>query len=118
GFREVRTPAIEPLHLYSASGTLSPQALDRVYSFLDWDGWSGERVVLRPDTTVAVARWYGDLPDAGVQRVSYVQPVFRFAAEGDREVWQCGVELFGAPSDVADAEVLLLAREFLAAVGI
>ncbi len=118
GYREVRTPAIEPLHLYSASGTLSPQALDRVYSFLDWDGWSGERVVLRPDTTVAVARWYGDQRDPGVERVSYVQPVFRFAAEGDREVWQCGVELFGAASDVADAELLALAREFLAAVGL
>jgi hypothetical protein len=28
GFREVRTPTIEPLHLYTAAGTLSPQALD------------------------------------------------------------------------------------------
>ncbi|MCK9485125.1 MAG: ATP phosphoribosyltransferase regulatory subunit [Dehalococcoidia bacterium] len=118
GFREVRTPAIEPLHLYSASGTLSPQALDRVYSFLDWDGWSGERVVLRPDTTVAVARWYGDLRDPGVERVSYAQPVFRFAAEGDREVWQFGVELFGAASDVADAELLTLAQAFLDALGL
>jgi len=118
GYREVRTPSIEPLHLYSASGTLSPQALDRVYSFLDWDGWSGERVVLRPDTTVAVARWYGDLAEAGVERVSYVQPVFRFAADGDREVWQFGVELFGAPSSGSDGELLTLAREFLASVGI
>ena len=117
GYREVRTPAIEPLHLYSASGTLSPQALERVYSFLDWNGWSGERVVLRPDTTVAVARWYVDQVAGGAERVSYVQPVFRFAAEGEREVWQCGVELFGA-ADGADAEVLTLAREFLRSVGI
>jgi len=117
GYREVRTPVIEPLHLYSASGTLSPQALERVYSFLDWDGWSGERVVLRPDATVAVARWYGDQRDADVQRLSYVQPVFRFAAAGDREVWQCGAELFGAPASTADGELLTLAREFLAAVG-
>jgi histidyl-tRNA synthetase len=116
GYREVRTPAIEPLHLYSASGTMSPQALERVYSFLDWNGWSGERVVLRPDTTVAVARWYGDLPSPAVERVSYVQPVFRFAPEGEREVWQCGVELFG-DAEGADAEVLTLAREFLRTVG-
>ncbi|MGE3962244.1 MAG: ATP phosphoribosyltransferase regulatory subunit [Dehalococcoidia bacterium] len=117
GYREIRTPAIEPLHLYSASGTLSPQALERVYSFLDWNGWSGERVVLRPDTTVAVARWYGDQPAGGAERVSYVQPVFRFAPEGEREVWQCGIELFGA-ADGADAEVLTLAQRFLAAAGI
>ncbi|MEI6136684.1 MAG: ATP phosphoribosyltransferase regulatory subunit [Chloroflexota bacterium] len=118
GYREIRTPTIEPLHLYTAAGTLSPQALDRVYSFLDWDGWSGERVVLRPDATVAVARWYGEQGGAGEQRVSYVQPVYRFAPDGDREVWQCGVELFGAGASSADAELLLLARDTLAAIGI
>ena len=58
GYREVRTPTIERLHLFTAAGTLSPQMLDRVYSFLDWDGWSGERVVLRPDSTIPVARLY------------------------------------------------------------
>ena len=118
GYREIRTPTIEPLHLYTAAGTLSPQALDRVYSFLDWDGWSGERVVLRPDGTVAVARWYGEQGGGAEQRVAYVQPVYRFAAEGDREVWQCGVELFGAAAAQADAELLLLARDTLAALGI
>lgn len=117
GYREIRTPSIEPLHLYSASGTLSPQALERVYSFLDWNGWSGERVVLRPDTTVAVARWYGDLPGGGAERVSYVQPAFRFAPEGEREVWQCGVELFGS-ADGADGELLTLAERFLSAAGV
>lgn len=118
GYQEIRTPTIEPLHLYTAAGTLSPQALDRVYSFLDWDGWSGERVVLRPDATVAVARWYGEHAAAGERRVAYVQPVYRFAAEGDRELWQCGVELFGAPAPAADAELLLLARDFLGALGL
>ncbi len=122
GYREIRTPTIEPLHLFTAAGTLSPQALDRVYSFLDWDGWSGERVVLRPDATVAVARWYAEQGRAAggtaEQRVSYVQPVYRFAADGDREVWQCGVELFGAGGATADAELLLLARDTLGALGI
>jgi histidyl-tRNA synthetase len=118
GYGEIRTPAIEPLHLYTAAGTLSPQALDRVYSFLDWDGWSGERVVLRPDATVAVARWYGEQGGGAEARVSYVQPVYRFAANGDREVWQCGVECFGAAAATADAELLLLARRALAALGL
>ncbi|MGE3857599.1 MAG: ATP phosphoribosyltransferase regulatory subunit [Dehalococcoidia bacterium] len=118
GYGEIRTPTIEPLHLYTAAGTLSPQALDRVYSFLDWDGWSGERVVLRPDATVAVARWYGEQGGAAEARVSYVQPVYRFAADGDREVWQCGVEFFGASAATADAELLVLARDTLAALGL
>ncbi len=94
GYREIRTPTIEPLHLYTASGALSPQLLDRVYSFLDWDGWSGERVVLRPDATVAVARWFAERRSSdggaseGAARLSYVQPAYRFVTgDGDREIW-------------------------------
>src|SRR3990170_5824706 len=56
GYEEVRTPVIEHLHLFTTVGTLSPRMLGRVYSFLDWDGWSGERVVLRPDSTIPTAR--------------------------------------------------------------
>ncbi|MPZ99037.1 MAG: ATP phosphoribosyltransferase regulatory subunit [Dehalococcoidia bacterium] len=119
GYLEVRTPTIEPLHLYTAAGTLSPQLLDRVYSFLDWDGWSGERVVLRPDATVAVARWLTEHGLEGPQRLAYVQPVYRFVpGDGDREQWQCGVELFGVPAPEGDSELLLLARDLLAALGL
>ncbi len=119
GYREIRTPALEPLHLYSASGALSPQLLDRVYSFLDWDGWSGERVVLRPDSTVPAARWYAERAGGEAARLSYVQPVYRFAPEGgSREQWQCGVELFGLAAPEADSELLLLARELVTALGL
>ena len=121
GYLEIRTPTIEPLHLYTAAGTLSPQALERVYSFLDWDGWSGERVVLRPDATVAAARWYVDATRMGaapIARVAYVAPVYRFAVEGDREVWQCGVELFGPAAAEGDAELLTLASTFLRGLGV
>ena len=119
GYREIRTPTLEPLHLFTAAGALSPQLLDRVYSFLDWDGWSGERVVLRPDATVPAARWYGERWDSDEPaRLCYVQPVYRFAPEGDREIWQCGVELFGLAAPEADAELLLLARDFLTELGL
>jgi histidyl-tRNA synthetase len=118
GYDEVRTPTIQPLHLYTSAGALSPQLLDRVYSFLDWDGWSGERVVLRPDATVPTARWYSE-SGADVARVSYVQPVYRFEpGDADRELWQCGVELFGAPASEGDAELLTLALELLDALDI
>jgi len=118
GYEEVRTPTIEPLHLYTSAGALSPQLLDRVYSFLDWDGWSGERVVLRPDATVPTARWYA-ASSAEVARLSYVQPVYRFEpGDADRELWQCGVELFGAPAAEGDAELLTLALDLLEGLGI
>jgi histidyl-tRNA synthetase len=119
GYREVRTPLIEQLHLFTAAGTLSPQTLDRVYSFLDWDGWSGERVVLRPDSTIPAARLYAERLDGGrVAKLFYTQNVFRFTADGSsREEWQCGVELFGDTGLAGDVELLMLAVAALAAAG-
>jgi histidyl-tRNA synthetase len=75
GYQEVRTPVIEPLHLFTAAGTLSPRTLDHVYSFLDWDGWSGERVVLRPDSTIAAARFYSE-QDGGAAKLFYTRTSF------------------------------------------
>jgi histidyl-tRNA synthetase len=120
GYREVRTPTIERLHLFTAAGTLSPQMLDRVYSFLDWDGWSGERVVLRPDSTIPVARLYTErLKDARVAKLFYVQSVLRFS-EGDdsREDWQCGAELIGDTYPLGDIELVLIACEVLQGLGL
>ncbi len=118
GYGEIRTPVIEPLHLFTAAGTLSPQTLDRVYSFLDWDGWSGERVVLRPDSTIAAARLYSErLAGQGVAKLFYSQPVLRFTDDGSsREEWQCGVELIGDTGRAGDAELVLLALEALEAL--
>ncbi len=120
GSEEIRTPVLEQLHLFTTAGTLSPQLLGRVYSFLDWDGWSGERVVLRPDSTIPSARLYAESLDGGkVTKLFYVQNVFRFA-EGDesREDWQCGVELIGDGRPQGDVELILLGREVLAGLGL
>jgi histidyl-tRNA synthetase len=125
GYEEIRTPAIEPLHLFTATSALSPQLLDRVYSFLDWDGWSGERVVLRPDATVPVARWYEEhWQGTEPARLCYVEPVYRFVPaesgqdDGEREQWQCGVELFGLAAPEGDVELLLLARDLMESMGL
>ncbi len=120
GYGEVRTPTIENLHLFTAAGTLSPQMLGRVYSFLDWDGWSGERVVLRPDSTIPAARLYVEqMSGRGVVKLFYVQNVLRFA-QGDesREDWQCGVELVGDTFPQGDVELTLMAIEVLQRLGI
>jgi histidyl-tRNA synthetase len=120
GYEEIRTPVVEHLHLFTTAGTLSPQMLGRVYSFLDWDGWSGERVVLRPDSTIPAARLYVEsLKGSAAVKLFYVQNVFRFA-EGDesREDWQCGVELIGDGQPQGDVELILLGREVLARLGL
>jgi len=116
GYKEVRTPTLEYLHLFTSTGTLTPGMLGKVYSFLDWDGWSGERVVLRPDGTIPVARLYIDsMEGEELAKLFYIANVFIFEETGKktRERWQCGAELIGAGSPSADAELVMLALEVL-----
>jgi histidyl-tRNA synthetase len=120
GYREVRTPTIEHLHLFTAAGTLSPHMLGRVYSFLDWDGWSGERVVLRPEATIGAARLFVEhLRGEKLAKLFYIENIFRFAAGDEaREGWQCGVELLGDTQPRGDVELVLLGREVLERLGL
>jgi len=116
GFNEVRTPTLEYLHLFTATGTFTPGLLNKVYSFLDWDGWSGQRVVLRPDGTIPIARLYIDsMSDQELAKLFYVTNIFIFEETGSttREKWQCGVELIGADSSLADVELIAMAVEIL-----
>jgi histidyl-tRNA synthetase len=121
GYQEVRTPTLEYLHLFTATGTLTPSMLSKVYSFLDWDGWSGERVVLRPDGTIPVARLYIDnLTGQKLARLFYVTNIFAFEGTGreNRERWQCGAEFFGGGKFATDVEIILLAKEAIRRLGI
>lgn len=121
GYQEVRTPTLEYLHLFTSAGTLTPSKLSKVYSFLDWDGWSGERVVLRPDGTIPVARLYVEnLSQKKTARLFYVTNVFAFEETGkeNRERWQCGVELIGSNKAASDVELILLATEILQGLNI
>jgi len=121
GYEEVKTPTLEYLHLFTSTGTLTPGMLGKVYSFLDWDGWSGERVVLRPDGTIPVARLYIDsMEDKGLAKLFYVTNIFMFEETGKetRERWQGGAELIGVSSSLADIELIILALEVLKKVGL
>jgi len=121
GYQEVRTPTLEYLHLFTAAGTLTPSMLSKVYSFLDWDGWSGERVVLRPDGTIPVARLYTDnLAGRELTRLFYVTNIFAFEGTGkeNRERWQCGAEFFSGTKVAPDVETILLAEEVIRRLGI
>jgi len=121
GYEEVRTPTLEYLHLFTSTGTLTPSRLGKVYSFLDWDGWSGERVVLRPDGTIPIARLYIDtMADREPAKLFYVTNIFIFEETGEetRERWQCGAELIGAGSTIADVELVMLAMEVLKKLGL
>ncbi len=120
GYQEVRTPTLEYLYLFTSVGTLTPGMLRRVYSFLDWDGWSGERVVLKPDGTIPTARFYINSVKRGLSRLFYVTNVFMFEETGkkSRERWQCGAELIGINSPMADVELIALSLDVLHRLGL
>ena len=121
GYQEVRTPTIEYLHLFTSAGTLTPAMLGKVYSFLDWDGWSGERVVLRPDGTIPVARLYTEnMEKDGLARLFYAANIFMFEEVGERprERWQSGAELIGSDSKAADVELIALSTEIIENLGV
>ena len=117
GYGETRTPVIEKLYWFTGAGILSPDLMHKIYTFLDWDGWSGERVVLRPDNTVPVCRLFSEYFMKQKQaRLFYVEDVFRYNEEqkaGGRHC-QLGLELLGNFDfpPVRDAEVILLLVEF------
>jgi len=121
GYQEIRTPVLEYLHLFTSAGTLSPDMLGRVYSFLDWDGWSGERVALRPDGTIPTARLYVEnFQDLPIARFFYVENMFAFEGTGkeSRERWQCGAELIGGSKAEGDVELISLGLEAITKLGI
>jgi len=121
GYQEVRTPSLEYLHLFTAAGTLTPSMLGKLYSFLDWNGWSGERVVLRPDGTIPVARLYiNNLSEHEIAKLFYVTNIFAFEETGreSRERWQCGAEFLGGTKLAADAEIISLAKEVVHKLGL
>lgn len=92
----------------------------RIFRVLDREG---NILALRPDITTQVARIVGtklhDLPLP--LRFYYLNNVFRFEepqAGRQREFYQAGLELIGAPGAQADAEVIAVAIEALQQAGL
>lgn len=80
---------------------------------------SGADYCLRPEYTIPVCRHYlASAVAAQPAAFSYCGPVFRFRTDGPSEFLQAGLENFGRPDrEAADAEILGLALDAVAAVG-
>lgn len=122
GFREIRFPNFEHTELFNRGiGDTTDVVQKEMYTFEDKGGRS---VTLRPEGTASTARAYLEnslyakgLPFKGY----YIVPNYRYenVQKGRlREHHQFGVEIFGAPSPAADAEVISLADTFLKRFGI
>ena len=119
GYDRITTPLAEPEDAFAA---VSAEDLEhRAYRMIDA---SGRTMLLRSDVTLFAARQLAGVPadsEAEPTRAWYAEPILRRAdAEslaGD-EAYQLGVELVGDPRLDADLEVILLAAEYLAALGV
>ena len=117
GYRVIDTPIIEPTELFLRKG--GGEMAAQMYSFTDP---GGNPVSLRPEFTSSIVRWFlgEDRLDILPLRAQYSGPVFRYRGDHEeyRQFHQAGVELIGSGNPEADAEVLILACQGLAALGV
>lgn len=123
GMREIRTPVIEHTELFMRGvGDTTDIVQKETYTFVDRGNRS---VTLKPEGTAGVVRAYIENGlDKGLQpaKMYYLNcPVFRYERPQTgrlREHHQFGIEVFGAASAFADAEVISLALRVLAELGV
>src|SRR5450432_1746504 len=121
GFREVRTPYVEPTPLFVRTiGEATDVVEKEMYSFLHHD----EPLTLRPEGTAGAARAYvehGIHNQEPVSRWYYLGPMFRGErpAKGRyRQFYQVGAECFGVAGPGCDAEMIDALVGFLVEIGI
>ena len=122
GFREVRFPTFEKTELFVRGvGDTTDVVQKEMYTFVT----KGEdSITLRPEGTASVARlclqnglFAGLMP----LKLYYIISCFRYEkpqAGRWREFQQFGVETLGAASPAADAEIISLANEIFAFLGV
>lgn len=122
GMEEIRTPIFEHTELFQRGvGDTTDIVQKEMYTFEDH---AGRSISLKPEGTAGVVRSYIENKlYAGTKpaKVYYTTPCFRYErpqAGRLREFHQFGVEVFGASSMMADAEVITLAMDFLKSVGV
>ena len=116
GYQEIATPILEPSEVFEKTlGAGSDVVEKETYHFVDQGGRS---VTLRPEATASLVRaviskkLYHNQP----LRFFYSGPMFRYERPQKarfRQFHQAGVEIFGEPSALAEAELIEMARMIL-----
>ncbi|GMV37638.1 MAG: histidine--tRNA ligase [Fimbriimonadales bacterium] len=122
GYGEIRTPVFEHTELFVRGvGEGTDIVSKEMYTFLDKGGRS---ITLKPEGTAPAARAYVEHHLGGqgaVTKLFYITPIFRYErpqAGRLRQAHQVGLEVFGAASPSADAEVIQLTMAFYEALGL
>lgn len=121
GAKEIRTPIFEATELFARGvGDTTDIVNKEMYTFEK----SERSLTLRPENTAGVVRSF---IENGMHRLSapvklwYKGPMFRYErpqAGRQRQFHQVGVEVFGISQPTADAEVILMATNYLKALGL
>ncbi len=122
GYGEIRTPMLEATELFLRGiGDTTDVVTKEMYTFTDRGGRS---ITLRPENTASAVRAYLEhklYGEGAVQKFFYIGSMFRYdrpQAGRYREFHQFGVEVMGASSPAADAEVILLAYTLFQNLGL
>ena len=121
GYKEIRTPIFEATELFARGvGDTTDIVNKEMYTFEK----SERSLTLRPENTAGVVRAY---IENGMARLSppvklwYKGPMFRYERPQkgrQRQFYQVGVEMFGIKEPTADAEVILMAVNYLKSLGL
>lgn len=121
-YRNIRTPIVEPTALFVRGlGEVTDIVEKEMYSFED--KLNGEHLTLRPEGTAGVVRAIveNNLLYEGGKRLFYIGQMFRHERPQRgryRQFHQVGVEAMGFAGPELDAEVILLAAQLWAELGI
>lgn len=120
-FKEIRTPIFEATELFARGVGDSTDIVNKeMYTFEK----SERSLTLRPENTAGVVRAYiehGFSRQPQPVKLWYKGPMFRYErpqAGRQRQFHQVGVEVFGIKQATADAEVILMAVNYLKALGL
>lgn len=122
GFEEIRTPIFEHTELFHRGIGEGTDVVDKeMYTFKD----RGDRsITLRPENTASAVRAYLQnklYGDSSLVKLFYIGSMFRYdrpQAGRMREFHQFGVEALGEENPMVDAEVIMVAIDFLKSLGL
>lgn len=122
GYRNLRTPIVEPTALFVRGlGEVTDIVEKEMYSFED--KLNGEHLTLRPENTAGVVRaaLEHNLLYEGPKRLYYMGPMFRHERPQRgryRQFHQFGAEALGFAGPDVDAELIVMASDLWAALGL
>jgi histidyl-tRNA synthetase len=118
GYGQVVPPLLEDIGVFARIGEATDVVTKEMYDFVDK---GGRHVALRPEQTASVCRAFVEHRPTLPFKAWYSGPNFRYEKPQRgryRQFDQVGVEVLGSDDPMVDVEVIALAWDFLASLGL